>query len=72
MTPRLRAKVFGLNATRPCNIEAQEVIERARSDPLNERRHAYRRSPNPHYPTHGPRTRREFLRLKRLAGGRPS
>jgi predicted TIM-barrel fold metal-dependent hydrolase len=71
MTPRLRAKIFGLNATRPYGIESREVIERARSDELFERRQAYRRAPNPHFLTYGPKTRRDFLRLKASSGGRP-
>ena len=72
MTPRLRAKILGLNATRPYGIQPQEVIERARSDAMYRRRQAYRRAPNPHFLTYGPKTRREFLRLNRLAGGRPT
>ena len=72
MTPRLRAKIFGLNATRPYHIEPEEIIERARSDAIHERRLAYRRAPNPHFLTYGPKTRREFLKLNRSSGGRPA
>ncbi|MDX1513453.1 MAG: amidohydrolase family protein [Gammaproteobacteria bacterium] len=71
ITPRLRAKIFGLNATRPYGISATEVIERARSDDVYAKRLAYRQSPNPHFLTYGPRTRREFIKLKRLAGDQP-
>ena len=72
MTPALRAKVFGLNATRPYNIQPEEVIKRARSDEVYRQRQAYRREPNPHYLTYGPSTRRDFLRLKRQSGGQPT
>ncbi len=72
MTPRLRAKILGLNATRRDNIQPEEVIERARSDEMYMRRQAYRRAPNPHFLTFGPKTRREFIRLNRLSGGRPA
>ncbi len=71
MTPGLRAKIFGLNATRPYAVESKEVLMRARSDEIFRRRQAYRQAPNPHYLTYGPKTRREFLRLKRLSGGLP-
>ena len=71
MTPELRAKIFGLNATRPYRIESQEVLQRARLDETWRLRQAYRQSPNPHYLTFGPRTRREFLRMRRSKGGRP-
>ena len=72
MTPGLRAKIFGLNATRPYGIQPVEIIERARGDELYLRRQAYRRAPNPHFLTYGPKTRREFLRLARSSGGRPA
>ena len=72
MTPGLRAKIFGLNATRPYRVQSEEVRMRARNDPIYRRRQAYRRAPNPHYLTYGPKTRRDFLRLKRLGGGQPA
>jgi predicted TIM-barrel fold metal-dependent hydrolase len=71
LTPKLRAKVFGLNATRPYGIAADEVLRRARGDAMFMDRIAYRRAPNPHFLTYGPKTRREFLRLQRLSGGQP-
>lgn len=72
MTPELRAKVFGLNATRPCDIKPAEVIKRARSERIYRQRQAYRRQPNPHYLTYGPKTRRDLLRPKHLNGGQPT
>ena len=72
ITSGLRAKIFGLNATRPYHVQSREVIERARSDEIFMRRQAYRQAPNPHFLTYGPKTRREFLRLKRASGGRPA
>jgi hypothetical protein len=68
MTPALRAKIFGLNATRPYGISSDEVKKRAHSDPIARERHAYREHPQPHYLTHGPKTRREFLNLRRWIG----
>ena len=69
ITPDLRAKVFGLNATKPYQISADEVLKRANRDPIAVRRFAYAESPDPHFLTFGPQTRREFNRLVRLHGG---
>ena len=71
LTPKLRAQIFGLNACRPYGIDVAEVIERARTDAVERRRAAYRDSPDPHFLTHGPRTRREFLALRKAHGGGP-
>jgi len=72
ITPALRARVFGLNATRPYGIKAEEVLSRAGSDEMFHRRRAYREHPDPHFLTFGPRTRREFLALRRYNGGDPT
>ena len=69
MTPALRAKVFGLNATRPYRISADEVLKRAGSDAIADRRLAYAENPDPHFLTFGPKTKQEFHRLLRLHGG---
>jgi predicted TIM-barrel fold metal-dependent hydrolase len=70
ITPELRAKVFGLNATKPYGVSADEVKMRAKSDRLGQQRLAYREDPQPHFRTYGPKTRREFLQLLSLTGGR--
>ena len=69
MTPALRAKVFGLNATRPYRISTEEVLKRADGDAIATRRLAYTGNPDPHFLTFGPRTLREFNRLLGLHGG---
>ena len=69
ITPALRAKIFGLNATRPYGISADEVKLRARHDAIAGERLAYRERPEPHFQTRGPRTRREFLNLLGWSGG---
>ncbi len=71
LTPQIRAKIFGLNAMRPYALAPEEAVRRARNDELFQRRTAYRNAPNPHFLTYGPKTRREFLRLRRLHGGDP-
>jgi predicted TIM-barrel fold metal-dependent hydrolase len=69
ITPALRARVFGLNATRPYRISADEVRKFAARDRITQERLAYREQPDPHYLTYGPKTRREFLNLLRWNGG---
>ena len=69
MTPRLRAKILGLNAARVYGIEVDEVLQRARADAVSRQRQAYRADPDPHFLTYGPRTRREFLHNRRARGG---
>ena len=71
MTPALRARILGLNATRPYGIDAEEVIERARHDAIEQRRSAYRERPDPHFLTFGPKTRRQFLANLEARGGSP-
>ena len=50
ITPTLRAKIFGLNATRPYGISADEVKKRASSDHVARERLAYRERPRPALP----------------------
>ncbi|HEX7719106.1 MAG TPA: amidohydrolase family protein, partial [Woeseiaceae bacterium] len=72
MTASLRAKVFGLNATRPYKIDLDEVILRAANDPLTRQRENYNNARDPSFLTYGPRTRREFLNLMKWQGGQPA
>jgi predicted TIM-barrel fold metal-dependent hydrolase len=69
ITPALRAKIFGLNASRIYAISADEVKKHTRADRIGKERLAYREHPEPHYLTYGPKTRREFLNLLRWNGG---
>jgi len=71
MTSELRARIFGLNATRPYGIDVDEVLKRARRDAIQHRRTEYRENPDPHFLTFGPRNRREFLANLKARGGSP-
>ncbi len=71
MTAKLRAQIFGLNAARPYGIDVAEVLQRARRDVVGRRRAEYRRHPDPHFLTFGPKTRREFLSRLKARGGTP-
>ncbi len=68
LTRRLKAKIFGLNATTPYGVSLDEVKKRAARDTLEQRRHAYLERPNPSFATHGPKTRREFLNFRANGG----
>jgi predicted TIM-barrel fold metal-dependent hydrolase len=71
ITPALRAKVFGLNATRPYRLSPEEIRRHTIDDVVEQSRLAYAEQPNPAFVTYGPRTRREFLNLRRRHGGEP-
>jgi uncharacterized protein len=63
ITPALRARVFGYNATVPYKISAREVELRRDSDDITRARKAYQEHRNPRFRTYGPKTRREFFSL---------
>jgi predicted TIM-barrel fold metal-dependent hydrolase len=68
ITPALRAKVFGLNATVPYGIDQDEVRLHTSRDFVAAERLAYREHPTPSFLTYGPKTRREFLNLLARSG----
>jgi predicted TIM-barrel fold metal-dependent hydrolase len=72
ITPALRAKVFGLNATKPYALSAAEVRKYTQRDRVARERLAHRERPDPHFLTYGPKTRREFLNLLAWNGGGPA
>ncbi len=71
ITPQLRAKVFGLNATRPYQLAADELKTFTARDQVAQARAEYAERPNPSFVTYGPRTRREFLNLRAWHAGEP-
>ena len=71
MTPQLRAKVFGLNAVKPYNLDAAELRKYTQGDAVARERANYQERPNPAFSTYGPKTRREFAALLSLSGGQP-
>jgi predicted TIM-barrel fold metal-dependent hydrolase len=68
ITPGLRARIFGLNAAKVYGLNAAEVKKYTERDRVAHERLAYRAHPEPHYLAFGPKTRREFLRLRALQG----
>jgi predicted TIM-barrel fold metal-dependent hydrolase len=69
ITQALRAKIFGLNASRVYAISADEVKKHTRADAIARERVAYGEHPEPNYLTYGPKSRREFLNLLRWSVG---
>lgn len=63
ITPRIRAKIFGLNAAKVYAISPDEVQKYLRRDGIAQERLGYLEHPEPHFLTYGPKTRREFLNL---------
>jgi hypothetical protein len=63
LTPRARARIFGLNGAAAYGLTPQEVRRATARDSLAPLREAYRAEPDPSFVTYGPKTRREFFRL---------
>lgn len=63
LTPPVRAKILGLNATKPYNISADDVRKYARIDRIACEKLADRERREPRFLTPGPKSRREFLNL---------
>lgn len=72
ITAELRAKVFGLNAIVPYRISPDEVRRHIARDVVAPVKENYVEVADPSFYTYGPKTRREFLDLMKLTGGRPA
>lgn len=68
MTARLRAKVFGLNALKIYPVPPDVLSKHVGKDRVAVARAEYRERPDPSFVTYGPKTRREFMRLKAWGG----
>ncbi len=66
ITPRIRAKVFGLNGAAAYGLSPELVRKSTARDPIGRARLAYREEPDPSFLTYGPKNRREFFRLLAL------
>ena len=63
ITPRLRAKVFGLNALRIYPVPEDVLKKHLAKDRVARAREEYRERPDPAFVSYGPKTRRQFLAL---------
>jgi predicted TIM-barrel fold metal-dependent hydrolase len=65
MTRALKSKIFGLNAAKPYKIKMSEIRSMMANDKVSLAKQNYQNNPTPHFQTYGPKTRREFLNLKK-------
>jgi hypothetical protein len=70
LTKAIKAKIFGLNAARVYGLDPSQLRPKLDRDVVARQRQAYQQRPDPTFLTYGPRTRREFLALKRLEAAR--
>jgi hypothetical protein len=68
LNQQLKAKIFGLNATKPYQISQSEVSKFLIKDQITQAKQNYLNNPEPHFKTYGPKTRREYLNLLRWGG----
>ncbi len=68
ITPQIRAKIFGLNALRVYEVDSAVLRQHLAHDRVQRQRSERMNAPDPAFLTYGPKTRREFLRLKALGG----
>jgi hypothetical protein len=60
LTPRLKAKIFGLNGARVYGVDIPAERKKTEADPIGVRKQAYRERTAPVFETFGPKTNREF------------
>jgi predicted TIM-barrel fold metal-dependent hydrolase len=65
LTPQVRAKIFGRNALKLYPVPEEVLSKHLAKDAVARQREDYRNAPDPGFATHGPKTRREFMNLKR-------
>lgn len=68
ITAAMRAQVFGLNALKVYPVPDELLHRHLPSDQVARWREDYRNAPDPSFLTYGPKTRREFLTLRRWGG----
>ena len=71
LTPELKRKVFGLNAARVYGLKPEELRTKLAKDRVQKSKLEYLNDPRPTFATYGPRTRREWLAFKSIAGDAP-
>ena len=71
LTAEAKRKIFGLNALRVYGLSSEPLRRRLARDRVKKAKDDYRNDPRPSFATYGPRTRREFLALRRLSGELP-
>ncbi len=65
LTPEIKRKAFGLNGARVYGLKPEALRPKLARDRVEHLRAEYRPVADPSFETHGPKTRREFLALRR-------
>jgi hypothetical protein len=68
LTAERKRNIFGLNAARVYNLKPEAMRARLARDKVQKSKLDYLNDPDPSFVTYGPRTRREFLALRRMSG----
>ena len=68
LTAEIKRKVFGLNAARVYGLKPDEMRRKLAKDRVQKSKLEYLNDPRPTFATYGPRTRREWLVFKAIAG----
>ncbi|HEU0203074.1 MAG TPA: hypothetical protein VFR86_21910, partial [Burkholderiaceae bacterium] len=68
LTPERKHNIFGLNGARVYGLKLDALRSKLRKDRVSSARAEYAAVADPSFETYGPKTRREFLVLKRLGG----
>lgn len=71
LTAAAKRKIFGANAARVYGLKPEELRPRLARDRVHKAKLDYLNAPDPSFVTYGPRTRREFLAFRALAGELP-
>lgn len=71
ITPLMRAKIFGLNAARPYQLDVEQIKKSAVEDRIGVFKAHYKESPNPSFSSYGPKTAGEYRKLIAESDGRP-
>lgn len=71
LTPAAKRKIFGLNAAKLYGLDVTRLLPRLKRDRVHKARQEYMNDPQPDHRTYGPRTRREWLAFRALAGPLP-
>lgn len=71
LTPAIKRKIFGLNAARVYGLDLTRLLPKLQRDAVRKARLDYENDPRPSFATYGPRTRREWLAFRTLAGPQP-
>ncbi len=71
ITTQMRAKIFGLNAAQPYQLDVAQIRAAATTDKIGILKAHYRESPNPSFLSYGPKTPAEYRKLVAESNGRP-